>query len=107
MPSRASLIRLLYGAFELVGARHHIHAAAFAIEQDLAVDEREQCVVLALTDAFAGMELRTQLANEDITGDDLLAAKTLHATPLAIRITTVAAGALTFFVCHDACPCTN
>jgi hypothetical protein len=31
----------------------------------------------------------------------LLAAKTLHATPLAVGITPVAAGALTFFMCHD------
>ena len=42
-----------------------------------------------------------QLPNQDIAGDDLLAAEPLHAAALAVGITPVAAGALTFLMCHD------
>src|SRR4051812_25770045 len=91
----------------LVRARHHVHSPAFAIEQDLAVDQCEQRVVLALTHSLAGMELRSQLPDQDVARDDLLAAKPLHAPALTVRIATVAAGALTFFMCHDECPYTT
>jgi hypothetical protein len=87
----------------LVGAWDYVYAAAFAVEDDLAVDEREQCVISALADALAGVELGAQLADQDIAGDDLLAAESLDATTLAVRIATVATGALTFFMCHGSC----
>src|SRR5262245_9342093 len=85
---------------DLVFRWDDVHAAAFAVKLHFAIDEREQRVVAALPDALAGVELRPQLADDDVPGDDLLAAVTLHAAALAVRITTVAAGALTFFMCH-------
>ena len=46
------------------------------------------------------MELGPHLANQDVAGDHFLATKFLDAPPLRVRIATVAAGALTFFMCH-------
>ena len=77
-----------------------IHAAAFAVEFYFAIDQCEERVVFALTDAFPGLELCAELAYEDVAGDNLFAAVSFDAAPLAIGIPTVAAGALTFFMCH-------
>jgi len=47
------------------------------------------------------MKDRANLPNEDIAGTNLFAAKTLYSPALAVRIAPVAAGALTFLMCHD------
>ena len=85
----------------LVLARHDVHSATFAVEDDLAVDQCEQRVILALADAFAGVELGTQLADDDVAGDYLLAAVAFDATSLTVGIATVAGRALTLLMCHD------
>jgi hypothetical protein len=54
-----------------------------------------------LADIDAGMKDRANLPNEDIAGTNLFAAKTLYSPALAVRIAPVAAGALTFLMCHD------
>src|SRR3954471_7153995 len=84
----------------LVVAGNDVYATAFAVEVDLAVDQCEQRVIFALTDAFSGVELGAQLTDDDVAGDDFFAAETLHAAALTVGIATVAAGALTFFMCH-------
>src|SRR4051812_11130456 len=84
----------------LVRAGNYVYTAAFAVEDDLAVDEGEQGVIIALADAFAGVELGAQLTDDDVAGDYFLAAETLDAAALTVGIATVAAGALTFFMCH-------
>ena len=84
----------------LVFRRNHVHAATFAVELHLAIDEGEERVIATLTDALTSVEFRAELTNDDVAGDDLLATVTLHTATLTIRITTVAAGALTFFMCH-------
>ena len=102
MPTWASLACLISDDRNdvSVGAGNHVDAATLAVENDLAVDEREERVIPALADAFAGVELGAKLAHEDVARDDLLAAVSFDAAPLAVRIATVAAGALTFLMCH-------
>jgi hypothetical protein len=78
----------------------YVHTAAFAVEFHFPIDECEECVVPALPDTFARVELGAKLPHDDIAGDDLLAAVTLHAAALTVGIATVATGALTFFMCH-------
>src|SRR5262245_61333341 len=101
MPWSASLNDFSELNDDLVFARDDVDAAAFAVELDRAIDQREERVVAALADAFAGVELCTQLTDDDVAGDDLLAAVSLHTAALTVGIATVAAGALTFFMCHD------
>jgi hypothetical protein len=100
MPHLASPLTISVVSIVSIGAGHDVYAAAFAVEDDLAVDEREQGVIFALADTFAGVELGAQLANDDVASDNFLAAETLDAAALTVGIATVAAGALTFFMCH-------
>ena len=97
-PHSAVQIHLIsvFGGDKEVGAI----AAAIADEDALAVDQCEQRVIFALADAFAGMELGAQLTDDDVAGDNFFAAETFDAAALTVRIATVAAGALTFFMCH-------
>jgi hypothetical protein len=53
-----------------------------------------------LTDAGASLENRADLPHDDISGTNLFAAKPLHTATLGIGIPTVAAGSLTFLMCH-------
>ena len=52
-------------------------------------------------DVLAGADLRAALADDDAAGGDRLAAIGLHATVFRIAVATVAAGGLTFLMCHD------
>ena len=62
--------------------------------------ECEQRVVAATADVGAGVEVRAALADDDLAGEDLLAAEALHAQSLSVGVTTVAGGACALFVCH-------
>jgi hypothetical protein len=44
------------------------------------------------------------LANDDVAGNDCLAAEDLHAEALRLRIATVLAATACFLVCHFASP---
>jgi len=81
-------------------AGHHVNPSTFSVEFDFAVDESEQSVVLAASDAAAGVELGSTLANEDITRSNHFAAKFLDATALCIGVAAVSARTLTLLVCH-------
>ena len=86
----------------LGGSRDHVDAAVLAgVEMDDAVGDGEQRVIAALTDVAAGVELVADLADDDVAGDDRLAAELLDAAALTVRITTVTRRTLTFFMCHD------
>ena len=80
--------------------RDDVDAAAFAVEEHFAIDESEEGVVLAATDAEARMHLRSTLADDDVASDDRLAAELFHAEALAAGIATVFDGALSFFMGH-------
>ena len=81
--------------------RSNVDAAAFAVEEHAAVDEGENRVVTAHTDTLTGVELGAALADDDVTGDDGLAAELLNAETLAAGIAPVTDGTLTFFMCHS------
>jgi hypothetical protein len=81
--------------------RHHVDAATVSVELYGAFGESEERVIAALAHILARMELGAALANENVASDDVLAAKTLHAATLRIRVATVAARTLTLLMCHD------
>jgi hypothetical protein len=57
-------------------------------------------MISADADVLARMELRASLPDDDAAGSDLFSAESFHAQALALAISTVAAGAAAFFVCH-------
>ena len=68
-----------------------VHAAAFTIEHDVAVDQRIKRVIIALTDTSAGVVLGANLANDDVSSSDSFATKLFDATALGIGVTSVTA----------------
>ena len=59
-------------------------AAALVLELDVAGDEREQRVILALADVVAGLVFCATLANKDCPCIDELPAEALYAQPLTV-----------------------
>ena len=74
--------------------------AAPCLKLDFAVDEREQRVVSSEADVVTGMIDSANLADQDVTSGNDLTVVALDATHLRVRVATVAAGALTFFMSH-------
>src|ERR1700678_4477145 len=77
-----------------------VYTAAAAVEFHVAIDEGENGVVAAEADVAAGEEFGAALADDDIAGNDGLAAEFLYAEPLADAIAAVLDAALTFFMSH-------
>src|SRR5690606_113943 len=69
-------------------------------ETHLAVDQREQRVVLAPADVLAGMEAGAALAHDDRARADGLAAVGLDAEHLRLGIAAVPGGTAALFLCH-------
>src|SRR5699024_9442663 len=69
-------------------------------ELDLGVDEREQRVVSAESDAVAGMDPGAALTHDDVACLDGLAAVDLDAKVFRIGVATVAGGTYALFMCH-------
>src|SRR6185436_4101602 len=69
-------------------------------ELDLAVNQREQRVVLSVADVPAGVKNGANLADDDRAGCHRLAAEPLDPTPLALGVASVAGGTLTFLMSH-------
>src|SRR4051794_7281673 len=67
----------------------HVDPTTFTVELDHAVNQRKESIILPLTDAAAGVKPIADLPDQDIAGDHLLAAKSLDATLLRLRIATV------------------
>ena len=80
--------------------RNHVYSAAGAVEFYFAVDQGEQGEIFSLTDAEAGVEFVADLPNDDIAGNYVFAGKAFNAAALTGGIATIAAGTLTFFMCH-------
>jgi len=64
-------------------------AAATIFELDVTSDQREERVVLALTDIFTGLMLGAALANQNRAGIDELSAEAFYAESLTVRIAAV------------------
>lgn len=73
-------------------------------ELDGTLAQSEQGVVLAAADVLAGVEVGATLTNDDVAGDNMLAAVTLHAKALRTGIATITGGAKTFFMSHFLLP---
>jgi len=82
--------------------RDDVHSPPAAIKLDKPVDQGENGIIRAHADTPARPELRPDLSHQDIAGPHRFAAKTLHPTPLSVRITAVSGGTLTFLVSHYA-----
>src|SRR5690606_3211716 len=68
-------------------------------EHDATWSGREQSVIAADADVRARMKARAPLANDDVAGEHLLAAKTLHAEPFRLRVAAVLRAAACLLVC--------
>lgn len=77
-----------------------VDPSAFAIEHDVPIDQREQCIVFALPDTLAWVPLVANLSNQDVAGDHSFTAKFLYTKSLGVGITTVSTGALSLFMGH-------
>src|SRR5690606_17057185 len=75
-------------------------ALARPLEGHKPVCRRKQGIISADTDIRAWVDARAALAQNDVASRHKLTAEALDAQTLCIRITTVAAGTATFFVCH-------
>ena len=62
---------------------HHIHTGAVLVKQHTSVAEREQRMVAAHTDVDTGCPSGSALTNDDVAGDDGLAAELFHAETFA------------------------
>src|SRR5271156_2617179 len=75
-----------------------VDLAVGAVKLDHAVDEREERVVATHADIGPGAKTGAALADQDVAGDDSLAAKFFHAEALADAVAPVAYAALTFLM---------
>jgi hypothetical protein len=91
---------LALGSGGLDGRGSDVHAAAFAVELDLAIDEGEQGPVASGADIVARDEFGAALADDDAARGDMFAAEAFYAEAFAITITAVSATALAFLMCH-------
>jgi hypothetical protein len=78
-----------------------LDAAAAAVEFHVAVNQSEKRVIVSPAHAFAWMKNGAQLPNNDVAGLYMFSAESFNAAALAVRVATVSAGALAFFMCHD------
>src|SRR4051812_2388829 len=65
------------------GNRIDIDPSSAAIEANAAIDQCENSVISAEADIFTGQKFRPALADDDISGDDCLAAESFYTEPLA------------------------
>ena len=80
---------------------NYVNTATAAIKLHMAVDQGVEGEVGPLTNPLARVELIADLADQNVARSNLFATESLHAAALRIRITSVSAGTLTFFMCHD------
>lgn len=82
----------------------NIDATAFLIEEDFSANQSKQGVIATNPNTLTGMPFRAVLSDENVTGDDGLATKFLHAKSFCLGITTVTARPLTLLMCHAEFP---
>jgi hypothetical protein len=81
------------------GDRAHVDVLAVAVHRKLydAVGQCEERVVFAHADVLAGADARSALADQDVAGNDLLAAEALDAQPLRVGVAAVPGGTRALF----------
>jgi len=96
---QVSLVQSL--GFEVsLGGNDDVDATSLSVKHDFAFNQREQCVILALSNTFTGMKLVADLTDQDIARLDVLTTEFLHTTALCVRVATVSTRTLTFLVGH-------
>jgi hypothetical protein len=75
-------------------------ASGDLLEHDVTFRRGENRVIAAKADVHARVKLGAALPDDDVAGNDMLAAKPLYAQALALTVTTVAGRPATFFVRH-------
>jgi hypothetical protein len=78
-----------------------IHSPTSTVETDIAIDQSKNGIVATKPDVLARQEFRSTLADNDVSGDNQLAAKFFHTEPFANAIPAVFNAALSFFMSHD------
>jgi hypothetical protein len=79
----------------------NLNSPAATVKMHISVDEGIERKITSLAYPLARVKPVTDLSHEDIPGTHFLAAESLHAQTLGIGITSVSAGALSFFMCHE------
>jgi hypothetical protein len=82
------------------GNWHNVHTATITVKFHVAIHKSPDRVVTAEADIAAGLEFGSTLAEDDIPGDDGLAAEFFNAKTLADAIASVFDTALSFFMSH-------
>src|SRR5580704_10042616 len=99
-PMRVSWGERLFGDRRRLNNRDEGAAAQSLVEFDRAIDQREQRVIAPHADLAAGMKLGAALADDDVAGDDDLAAEFFDAEPAAAAVAPVAGRAACFLMRH-------
>jgi hypothetical protein len=81
-------------------SRFDIYATTIPIEAYNTVYEGEDCVIPTKPNILSRQKLCAALANNDISGNDLLTTELLHAEAFADAVASVLNAALTFLMCH-------
>ncbi len=71
------------------------------LENNHAIGEREQSMILAHSHIFARVVFGPALANDDVSSNNFLAAKNLYAEAFTFRFAAVFYFTFAFFVCHN------
>jgi hypothetical protein len=71
-----------------------------AVEADVSVHQRENCVIAAEADVFARQKFSAALADNDVAGHDQLAAESFYTKPFADAVPAILNAALSFFMSH-------
>ena len=80
--------------------RFDIYTTTVPIEAYNTVYQGEDCVIPTKPNILSRQKLCAALANNDISGNDLLTAKLLDAESFADAVASVLNAALTFLMCH-------
>ena len=77
-----------------------VDPSSTAIEADGTIDQRENCVIAAEADVFAGQKFRAALANNNVAGEHRFAAESFYTKPFADAVAAILNAALSFFMSH-------
>jgi hypothetical protein len=72
----------------------------FLVEQHLALGTGEQGIILSPADIESGVKLGSALADQDLSGFDVLSAESFHTQSLGSGISAVSRAALSLFMRH-------
>src|SRR5437879_4742525 len=75
-----------------------LYPSTGAIEANIPVDQRENCVIATETYIFPRQKFRAALTHNDVTRHDQLASKSFYSEPFADAVAAILNAALSFFM---------